>query len=108
MLEPSNGIIGIGSGGSYALAASKALVDVEGLSAMDIAKKAMDIAANTCVYTNDKFQILALDSDAKARRKKEEKKKRKKSTTEERKEERGKKRHDETYKNGNNILSRVL
>jgi len=64
VLEPSNGIIGIGSGGSYALAASKALVDVEGLSAMDIAKKAMDIAANTCVYTNDKFQILTLDSDA--------------------------------------------
>lgn len=66
VLEPSNGIIGIGSGGSYALAASKALVDVEGLSAMDIAKKAMDIAANTCVYTNDKFQILTLDSDASA------------------------------------------
>ena len=42
VLEPSNGIIGIGSGGSYALAASKALVDVEGLNAMDIAKKAMD------------------------------------------------------------------
>ena len=33
---------------------------------MDIAKKAMDIAANTCVYTNDKFQILTLDSDASA------------------------------------------
>ncbi|CAL6331652.1 unnamed protein product [Bathycoccus prasinos] len=66
VLEPSNGIIGIGSGGSYALAASKALVDVEGLSAIDIAKKAMDIAANTCVYTNDKFQILTLDSDASA------------------------------------------
>ena len=66
VLEPSNGIIGIGSGGSYALAASKALVDVEGLNAMDIAKKAMDIAANTCVYTNDKFQILTLDSDASA------------------------------------------
>ena len=66
VLEPSNGIIGIGSGGSYALAASKALVDVEGLSAMDIAKKAMDIAANTCVYTNDTFQILTLDSDASA------------------------------------------
>ena len=64
VLEPSNGIIGIGSGGSYALAASKALVDVEGLNAMDIAKKAMDIAANTCVYTNNKFQILTLDSDA--------------------------------------------
>ena len=73
---------------------------------MDIAKKAMDIAANTCVYTNDKFQILALDS-GRARRKKGEKEK-KESTTEERKEERGKKRHDETYKNGNNILSRVL
>ena len=66
VLEPSNGIIGIGSGGSYALAASKALIDVEGLGAMDIAKKAMDIAANTCVYTNDKFQILTLDSDASA------------------------------------------
>jgi len=75
VLEPSNGIIGIGSGGSYALAASKALVDVEGLSAMDIAKKAMDIAANTCVYTNDKFQILTLDSDASAEEEGEKEKK---------------------------------
>ena len=66
VLEPSNGIIGIGSGGSYALAASKALIDVEELGAMDVAKKAMDIAANTCVYTNANFQVLTLDSDAEA------------------------------------------
>ena len=45
MLEPEDGIIGIGSGGSYALAAARALADIEGLDAETIARKAMKIAA---------------------------------------------------------------
>ena len=53
VLEPEDGLIGIGSGGTYALAAARALVDIDGLSAEEIARKAMGIAADICVYTND-------------------------------------------------------
>jgi len=52
VLEPEEGLIGIGSGGNYALAAARALIDVEGLDAEAIARKAMKIAADICVYTN--------------------------------------------------------
>ena len=51
VLEPENGIIGIGSGGAYALAAAKALIDTD-LSAEEIALKAMKIASEICIYTN--------------------------------------------------------
>jgi ATP-dependent HslUV protease, peptidase subunit HslV len=61
VLEPEDGLIGIGSGGSYALAAAKALADVDGLSAEDVARKAMRIAAGICVYTNDRVVIETLD-----------------------------------------------
>jgi ATP-dependent HslUV protease subunit HslV len=52
VLEPEDGLIGIGSGGTFALAAARALVDVDGLDAEAIAKKAMKIAADICIYTN--------------------------------------------------------
>ena len=52
VLEPEQGIIGIGSGGVYALAAARALIDIDGLGAEEIARKAMAIAADICVYTN--------------------------------------------------------
>jgi len=57
VVEPEDGIIGIGSGGMYALAAARALKDVDGLSAEDIARKAMKIAADICVYTNENLTI---------------------------------------------------
>jgi len=60
VLEPEDGIIGIGSGGNYALAAARALIDVDGLDAEAIAKKAMAIAASICVFTNDKVTIETL------------------------------------------------
>jgi ATP-dependent HslUV protease, peptidase subunit HslV len=60
VLEPEDGIIGIGSGGNYALAAARALIDVPGLDAEAIAKKAMAIAASICVFTNDKVTIESL------------------------------------------------
>ena len=60
VLEPEDGIIGIGSGGNYALAAARALIDVEGLDAETIAKKAMAVAASICVFTNDKVTIETL------------------------------------------------
>jgi ATP-dependent HslUV protease subunit HslV len=61
VLEPEDGLIGIGSGGSYALAAAKALADLDGLSAEDVARKAMRIAAGICVYTNENVVIETLD-----------------------------------------------
>jgi len=57
VLEPSDGLIGIGSGGNYALAAAKALVDVPDLDSEAIARKAMGIAAEICVYTNASLTI---------------------------------------------------
>ena len=60
VLEPEDGIIGIGSGGTYALAAARALIDVPGLDAETIARKAMGIAAGICVYTNDKLTLESL------------------------------------------------
>ena len=62
VLEPENGVTAIGSGGNYALAAARALADSD-LSAEEIARKAMGIAAEICVYTNDQLVIEAI-SDA--------------------------------------------
>ena len=53
VLEPDDGVIGIGSGGNYALSAARALLAVDGLSAEEIARRAMKIAAEICVYTNN-------------------------------------------------------
>jgi ATP-dependent HslUV protease subunit HslV len=61
VLEPEDGIIGIGSGGGYALAAARALVGVDELDAEEIARRAMAIAAAICIYTNDKITIEKLD-----------------------------------------------
>jgi ATP-dependent HslUV protease subunit HslV len=60
VLEPEDGLIGIGSGGSFALAAARALITVENLSAREIAERAMKIAAGICVYTNEKVVIETL------------------------------------------------
>jgi ATP-dependent HslUV protease, peptidase subunit HslV len=59
VLEPEDGLIGIGSGGGYALAAARALLD-QPLEAEAIARKAMAIAAGICVYTNDKVTLESL------------------------------------------------
>lgn len=63
VLEPEDGMIGIGSGGFYALAAARALVDMDGLDAEEIARKAMTIAAEICVYTNDKIVLESLSAE---------------------------------------------
>src|SRR5215218_159036 len=52
VLEPDDGVIAIGSGGNYALAAARALMQVDGLSAEEVARRAMKIASEICVYTN--------------------------------------------------------
>ncbi|HXM85027.1 MAG TPA: ATP-dependent protease subunit HslV [Stellaceae bacterium] len=60
VLEPEDGIIGIGSGGLYALSAARALIDRKDLDAEAIVKKAMAIAASVCVFTNDQVTIETL------------------------------------------------
>ena len=52
VLEPEDGLIAIGSGGNFALSAARALIDIPDLSAEDIARKSLRIAAQICVYTN--------------------------------------------------------
>jgi len=61
VLEPDDGLIGIGSGGAYALSAARALVDIDGLSAEDIARKSMAIAADICVFTNTNVTLEVID-----------------------------------------------
>ncbi len=60
VLEPDDGVIGIGSGGNYALSAARALLAVDGLSAEEIARRAMKIAADICVYTNNNVILETL------------------------------------------------
>ena len=57
IIEPDDGIVAIGSGGNYALAAAKALVAHSDLSAKEIAGEAMKIAAGICVFTNDHITV---------------------------------------------------
>ena len=60
VIEPDDGLIGIGSGGMYALAAARALIDTK-LSPRKIAEKSMKIAAEICIYTNDKITYEELE-----------------------------------------------
>ena len=60
IIEPDDGLIGIGSGGAYALAAARALQQHTSLDAREIAEAAMHIAAGICVYTNDQLTIEEL------------------------------------------------
>jgi ATP-dependent HslUV protease subunit HslV len=62
VLEPEHNVTAIGSGGNYALSAARALIDVDGLSADDVAQKAMAIAADICVFTNNNLTIETLEA----------------------------------------------
>lgn len=57
VLEPDDGIIAIGSGGNYALSAARALIEFPELTAEEIARRAMRIAADICVYTNHSLVV---------------------------------------------------
>jgi ATP-dependent HslUV protease, peptidase subunit HslV len=61
VLEPEGGIMAIGSGGNYALAAARALADTD-LGAEEIARKAMSIAADICIYTNHNLTVEKIDT----------------------------------------------
>jgi ATP-dependent HslUV protease subunit HslV len=60
LIEPDDGVIGIGSGGPYAMAAARALIRHGDLSARGIVEEAMAIAAGICVYTNDRLVLEEL------------------------------------------------
>jgi ATP-dependent HslUV protease subunit HslV len=60
VLEPEQGIIAIGSGGAYAQAAARALLDHTELSARDVVKKSLEIAGDLCIYTNQHHTIETL------------------------------------------------
>ncbi len=60
LIEPDDGILAVGSGGNYALAAARALVSDEKLSARDIVQRSLEIAADICVFTNRNLTILEL------------------------------------------------
>jgi ATP-dependent HslUV protease subunit HslV len=62
VIEPDEGMLTIGSGGSYALAAARALYDNTDLSAREIAEKALGIAGKICIYTNDQITVEELRS----------------------------------------------
>ena len=60
VIEPDDGIVAIGSGGSYALAAARALLKHSKLSAKDLAMEAMRIASEICIFTNANFTVEEL------------------------------------------------
>ena len=62
VLEPEGGLIGIGSGGPYALAAARALIELDGFDAEAIARRAMAVAAGICIYTNDSVTLESLST----------------------------------------------
>jgi ATP-dependent HslUV protease subunit HslV len=62
VLEPEDAVIGIGSGGNFALAAARALLPVEGVSAEEVCRRAMKIAGDICVYTNGNIVLETIES----------------------------------------------
>lgn len=63
LIEPDDGILAVGSGGDFALAAARALIDDERLTARGVVEKAMRIAGEICVYTNDHVTVLELSRE---------------------------------------------
>ena len=61
VIEPDDDIVAIGSGGTYALAAARALIGHSDLDAVAIVRSAMEIAGDICVYTNKDIVVLELD-----------------------------------------------
>jgi ATP-dependent HslUV protease subunit HslV len=61
VIDSDDDLYAIGSGGSFALAAARGLLANTGLSASEIARKSLEIAASICIYTNDNITVLELD-----------------------------------------------
>ena len=62
VIESHDGILGVGSGSPYAIAAARALLDQDHLSAEDVARKSMDIASDMCIYTNKEFIVHTMET----------------------------------------------
>jgi ATP-dependent HslUV protease subunit HslV len=60
LIEPDDGVVGIGSGGPFALAAARALIQHSDLGARAVVEEAMRIAAGICIYTNDRIVLEEL------------------------------------------------
>jgi ATP-dependent HslUV protease subunit HslV len=64
VIEPDDNIVAIGSGGAYALAATRAYLDcADDWSARDVVERGLSIAADICIYTNDNFTVLEIDAE---------------------------------------------
>ena len=63
VIEIKDGVIGIGSGGSFAQSAAKALYDIDEINTEDLTVKSMKIAAELCIYTNDNFVVEKIDCE---------------------------------------------
>lgn len=63
VVEPDDNVVGIGSGGGYAQAAAKALLKYSDLSAVEIARISMEIAASQCIYTNSNISVISLGEE---------------------------------------------
>jgi ATP-dependent HslUV protease subunit HslV len=68
LIEPDDGIVAIGSGGNFALAAARALLPMTGQGARDIVQRSLEIAADICVFTNRQISILELPDSTKGTR----------------------------------------
>lgn len=64
VIEPDGGVMAIGSGGNYAQAAARALLEHTALAADDIARSSMEIAASLCIYTNDQILLYTLEGQS--------------------------------------------
>ena len=63
VIEPDDGVLALGSGGSYALAAARALLEHSDLAAPDLVREALEIAGGICVYSNQEITVLELGSE---------------------------------------------
>lgn len=63
VIEPDDGVVAIGSGGSYALAAARALIQHTELPAEDVVRAAMQIAGDLCIYTNSNISLFSINSE---------------------------------------------
>ncbi len=61
LIEPDDGILAIGSGGNYALAAARALTANTDLGAREIVERSLEVAADICIYTNHNIQVVELE-----------------------------------------------
>ena len=64
MIQPSHGVIGIGSGGQYAQVAAQALLQHTDLGAAEIVEAALNIAADICIFTNHNIKVESLTAEA--------------------------------------------